>query len=90
MKKYIKIHSHAVGVGVGFLNFYVLYYLWEISWAISFVIAFSLGYLASCGLDIYAGKMTDADIEKTMKLGKYQMMLTILKVNLRNNFGKTS
>ena len=63
MKKYIKIHSHAVGVGIGFLNFYVLYYLWEISWAISFVIAFSLGYLASSGLDIYAGKMTDADIK---------------------------
>ena len=63
MKKYIKIHSHVVGVGVGFLNFYVLYYLWEISWAISFVIAFSLGYLASSCLDIYAGKMTDVDIE---------------------------
>ena len=63
MKKYIKIHSHAVGVGVGFLNLYFLYNLWEISWIISFFIAFSLGYLASSGLDIYAGKMTDADIE---------------------------
>ena len=64
MKKYIKIHSHAVGVGVGFLNFYFLYNLWEISWIISFFIAFSLGYLASTSLDIYAGKMTYADIEK--------------------------
>ena len=64
MKKYIKIHSHAVGVGVGFLNFYFLYNLSEISWIISFFIAFSLGYLASTGLDIYAGKMTYADIEK--------------------------
>ena len=64
MKKYIKINSHALGVGVGFLNFYFLYYLWEISWIISFLIAFSLGYLASTSLDIYAGKMTYADIEK--------------------------
>jgi len=64
IKKYIKINSHALGVGVGFLNFYFLYYLWEISWIISFFIAFSLGYLASNGLDIYAGKMTDTDIEK--------------------------
>ena len=64
MKKYIKINSHALGVGVGFLNFYFLYYLWEISWIISFFIAFSLGYLASNGLDIYAGKMTDTDINE--------------------------
>jgi len=64
MKRYIKIHSHAVGVGIGFLNFYILFNLWEISWTISFVIAFSFGYLVSNGLDIYAGKMTDTDINE--------------------------
>ncbi len=64
MKKFIKINSHAVGVGIGFLNFYILFNLWEISWTISFVIAFSFGYLVSNGLDIYAGKMTDRDINE--------------------------
>ena len=64
MKKFIKINSHAVGVGIGFLNFYILFNLWEISWTISFVIAFSFGYLVSSGLDIYAGKMTDTDINE--------------------------
>ena len=32
MKKYIKIYSPFVGVGIGFLNFYVLSFSWEISW----------------------------------------------------------
>ena len=64
MKKFIKINLHAVGAGIGFLNFYILFNLWEISWTISFVIAFSFGYLVSNGLDIYAGKMTDTDINE--------------------------
>ena len=64
LKKFIKINSHAFGVGIGFLNFYILFNLWEISWTISFVIAFSFGYLVSNGLDIYAGKMTDTDINE--------------------------
>ena len=63
MKKYFKIHSSFIGVGVGFLNFYFLFYLWEISWEISFVIAFLLGHLAGNGLDIYAGKISQAELE---------------------------
>jgi len=63
MKKYFKIHSYLVSVGVGFLNFYFLFYLWEISWEISFVIAFLLGHLAGNGLDIYAGKISQAELE---------------------------
>ena len=46
MKKYFKIHSSFVGLGVGFVNFYFLFDLWEISWEISFVIAFIHG--SSC------------------------------------------
>ena len=63
MKKYFKIHSYLVSVGVGFLNFYFLFYLWEISWEVSFVIAFLLGHLAGNGLDIYAGKISQAELE---------------------------
>ena len=64
MKKYIKLHSELLGVGIGFLNFYILFYLWEISWEISFVAAFTLGYLASKFLDIYVGKMSKDDLDK--------------------------
>ena len=63
MKKYIKIYSPFVGVGIGFLNFYVLSFSWEISWEISFAVAFILGYLASKFLDIYMGKMTQDDLD---------------------------
>jgi hypothetical protein len=63
MKKYFKIHSCLVGAGVGFLNFYFLFYLWEMPWEISFVIAFVLGHLAGNGLDIYAGKISQAELE---------------------------
>ena len=63
MKKYFKIDSYLVGVGVGFLNFYFLFYLWEISWGVSFVIAFLLGHLAGNVLDIYAGRISQAELE---------------------------
>jgi len=63
MKKYFKIHSYLISVGVGFFNFYFLFYLWEISWEVSFVIAFLLGHLAGNGLDIYAGKISQAELE---------------------------
>ena len=63
MKKYFKIHSSLIGVGVGFLNFYFLYSLWAITWEISFVIAFILGHLAGNVLDIYAGKMSQAELD---------------------------
>ena len=64
MKKYFKIHSSFIGVGVGFLNFYFLFYLWEITWEISFLIAFVLGHLASNALDIYAGKISQAELDE--------------------------
>jgi hypothetical protein len=64
MKKYIKLHSELLGVGIGFLNFYILFYLWEISWEISFATAFTLGYLASKFLDIYVGKMSKEDLDE--------------------------
>ena len=63
MKKYIKINSDVLGVSVGFLSFYVLFYSIEISWEISFAIAFTLGYLASKFLDIYAGKITQDELD---------------------------
>ena len=63
MKKYIKIHSDLLGVGIGFLNFYILFYSWNISWEISFAVAFILGYLASKFLDVYMGKMTQDDLD---------------------------
>ena len=43
--------SHALGVGIGFLNFYILYYSWNFSWEISFAVAFTLGFLASNAFD---------------------------------------
>ena len=48
--------SHALGVGVGFLNFYILYYSWDFSREISFAVAFSLGFLASIAFDDYLSK----------------------------------
>ena len=63
MKKYIKIHSSFIGIGVGFVNFYFLFDLWKISWEISFVIAFILGHLAGSALDIYAGKISQAELD---------------------------
>ena len=72
MKKYIKLHSELLGVGIGFLNFYILFYLWEISWEISFAAAFTLGYFASKFLDVYVGKMSkdDLDIEEAKEIYK--------------------
>ena len=60
MNKYILLHrsetSNAIGVGVGFLNFYILYFSWGISWVISFALAFSLGYLAGSILNFFLYK----------------------------------
>ena len=47
---------HALGVGIGFLNFYILYYSWDFSWEISFAVAFALGLLASIAFDDYLSK----------------------------------
>ena len=64
MKKYFKIHSIFIGTGISFLSFYFLFSLWEISWEISFIAAFTAGYIAGNALDIYAGKVTQADLER--------------------------
>ena len=48
--------SHALGVGIGFLNFYILYFSWDFSWGISFAVAFALGFLASKAFDNYLSK----------------------------------
>ena len=60
MKNYILLHrseiSHASGGGIGFLNFYILYFSWGISWEISFALAFSLGYLSGDVLDFFLDK----------------------------------
>ena len=60
MKNYILLHrseiSDAIGVGIGFLNFYILYFSWGISWEISFALAFSLGYLSGGVLDFFLDK----------------------------------
>ena len=63
MKKYIKIYSPFVGIGIGFLNFYVLSFSWEISWEISFAVAFTLGYLASSAIDFYVGIIFQDDLD---------------------------
>jgi len=63
MKKYIKIHSSLVGLGVGFLNFYFLFYSWGMSWEISFACAFALGYLASSALEIFTGIIDQDDLD---------------------------
>ena len=63
MKNFIVLHwselSQGIGVGIGFFNFYVLYYSWNVSWEISFAIAFGLGYLASAFLEQYVGDKLD-------------------------------
>ena len=63
MKNFIVLHwselSKGIGVGIGFFNFYVLYYSWNVSWEISFAIAFGLGYLASAFLEQYVGDKLD-------------------------------
>ena len=55
MKKYIFMHkseiSHAIGVGIGFLNFYIFYFSLGVSLAISFPVAFTFGYLVGGVLD---------------------------------------
>ena len=60
MKNYILLNrseiSNAISVGIGFLNFYILYYSWGISWEISFALAFSLGYLSGGVLDFFLDK----------------------------------
>lgn len=48
--------SHVLGVGIGFLNFYILYYSWNFSWEISFAVAFALGFLASIAFDYCLSK----------------------------------
>mgnify|MGYP001411314948 FL=1 len=64
MKKYIKINSELLGVGIGFLNFYILFYSWNVSWEVSFAAAFALGYLANKLLDVYVGKMSQEDLDR--------------------------
>ena len=63
MKKFIVLHwselSQGIGIGIGFFNFYVLYYSWIVSWEISVAIAFGLGYLASAFLEQYVGDKLD-------------------------------
>ena len=60
MKNYILLNrseiSNAIGVGIGFLNFYILYYSWGVSWEISFALAFTLCYLSGGVLDFFLHK----------------------------------
>ena len=63
MKQYFKIPSYFIGIGVGFVNFYFLFELWKISWEISFVISFILGHLTANALDIYAGKISQVELD---------------------------
>ena len=63
MKKYVIMNwaeiSQSIGVGFGFINFYVLYYSWQVSWEISFAVSFVLSYLASVFLEHSAGDRLD-------------------------------
>jgi len=63
MKKYVIMNwaeiSQSIGVGFGFINFYVLYYSWQVSWEISFAVSFVLGYLASVFLEHSVGDRLD-------------------------------
>ena len=43
--------SHALSVGISFLNFYILYYSCYFSWEISLAVAFALALLASIAFD---------------------------------------
>jgi divalent metal cation (Fe/Co/Zn/Cd) transporter len=73
MKKFIILHrselSHGIGVGIGFFNFYVLYYSWNVSWEISFAIAFVMGFFASKALDHYVGR--EFDKHEAEKISEY-------------------
>ena len=72
MKKYIKINSELLGVGVGFLSFYIIFFLWNVSWGISFVISFTFGFFSSKFMDVYADKISveDLDKEKATEISK--------------------
>ena len=72
MKAYIKINSELLGVGVGFLSFYIIFFLWNVSWGISFVISFTFGFFSSKFMDVYAGKISveDLDKEKATEISK--------------------
>ena len=72
MKKYIKINSELLGVGVGFLSFYIIFFLWNVSWGISFVISFTFGFFSSKFMDVYADKIRveDLDKEKATEISK--------------------
>ena len=60
--------SSLLGVGVGFLNFYFLYFLWGITWEISFAIAIALGLLVGFILDeYYFKKHSDTEAENISK-----------------------
>ena len=64
MKKYIKINSELLGVGIGFLSLYITFFLWNMSWGVSFVISFTFGFFSSKFLDVYAGKINGEDLDK--------------------------
>ena len=64
MKKYININSELLGVGIGFLSFYIIFFLWNMSWGVSFVISFTFGFFSSKFLDVYASKINGEDLDK--------------------------
>ena len=64
MKKYININSELLGVGIGFLSFYIIFFLWNMSWGGSFVISFTFGFFSSKFLDVYASKINGEDLDK--------------------------
>ena len=64
MKKYIKINSELLGVGIGFLSLYITFFLWNMSWGVSFVISFTFGFFSSKFLDVYASKINGEDLDK--------------------------
>ncbi len=64
MKKYININSELLGVGIGFLSFYIIFFLWNMSWGVSFVISFTFGFFSSKFLGVYASKINGEDLDK--------------------------
>ena len=64
MKKYININSELLGVWIGFLSFYIIFFLWNMSWGVSFVISFTFGFFSSKFLDVYASKINGEDLDK--------------------------
>ena len=64
MKKYININSELLGVGIGFLSFYIIFFLWNMSWGVSFVISFTFGFFSSKFLDVCASKINGEDLDK--------------------------